>query len=136
MVRNTDKGTVLQFPWSIGRTYREFGTTEVRDHFLAAIQDLTGQQVFADLPEQVEMIVSRDEQGFVIHLINQSGARRKSFGPHIPITGGRIRIAGAGRAQPELLVSKDKGRTGQQSGDLTVDLPALELFEVVRVAAP
>jgi hypothetical protein len=128
----TGKGMVLQIPWSVGYTYREFGTTEVRDYLLRSIEGRTGHVVSADLPEQVEMIVGRDGNGLVVHLINQTGARRKSFGPHVPITGGKLKVRGAGKGV-EFLVSGDAATVGG-SGDVTViDLPTLELFEVVRI---
>jgi hypothetical protein len=127
-------GTVLQIPWSIGRTYREFGTTEVRDHLLEAISGLTGQVVFADLPEQVEVFLGRDGAGLVLHIVNQSGARRKSFGPHLRIEGGKVTIKGAaGAGRPDLLVSEKPAEVQSSGEDMVIALPDLELFEVVRI---
>ena len=131
-VRVTSGGTVIQFPWTIGRTYREFGTTEVRDFFLERIEGLAAVQVSAELPDQVEMIVSGDNEGLVIHLINQTGARRKSFGPHVPVTGGKLRVKGA-RGTARLLVSSESASLGREGDDLLIELPTLNLFEVVRV---
>lgn len=131
--RLSSKGTVLQLPWTVGRTYYEFGTTEIRDYFLSAISQLTEAPVSADLPEQVEMIVGRDDAGIVIHLINQTGARRKSFGPHVPVSGGSIRVS-KGIGQPQFLVSQAAPTTRREGADLVIDLPTLELFEVVRIA--
>jgi hypothetical protein len=130
---DTGKGRVVQIPWSVGYTYREFGTTEVRDFFLRAIDGLTGHVVSAEMPEQVEMIVGRDVAGLVVHLINQTGARRKSFGPHVPITGARLRVRGEVGAV-ELLVSDAAATVGRDGDEATIDLPPLELFEVVRIA--
>jgi hypothetical protein len=128
----TGEGLVIQLPWSIGYTYREFGTTEVRDYLLESLEGRTCEVVSAELPEQVELIVGRDGGGLVIHLINQTGARRKSFGPHVPIRGGRLRVRGAGKTA-ELLVADEAATLGRE-GDVTViDLPTLELFEVVRI---
>jgi hypothetical protein len=128
-------GTILQFPWSIGRTYREFGTTEVRDYFLNEIRNLAGGVISMELPEQVEAIIGRDAGGLVIHLLNQTGARRKSFGPHVPVEGGKLRIKGASAAV-ETLVSRSPVSTHLDGDVLTIELPRLELFEVVRVALP
>lgn len=125
-------GTVIQIPWSVGRTYREFGTTEIRDYFLATIAGVLEVAVQADLPEQVEMIVGRDDAGLVIHLLNQTGARRKSFSPHVPIEGGKLRIKGATGAA-ELLVSGGKPQTRETDAGLEISLPRLELYEVIRV---
>lgn len=135
-VRLAGRGTVVQIPWTIGRTYREFGTTQARDHFLDAVRPLAGQRLFAELPEQVELILSRDDGHFVVHLINQSGARRKSFGPHLTIAGGQLRLKGADTSrEPELLVSGETPAIRDANGDLLIDLPPLELFEVIRIKA-
>ena len=128
-------GTVMQMPWSVGHTYHEFGTTEVRDYFLNEIGGLIGDVVKIELPEQCEAIVSRDASGLVIHLINQTGYRRKSFGPHIPINGGRISVKGA-TGTAETLVSKTQPKADTQNGVLALELPVLELFEVVRIPMP
>ena len=128
----TRNGTVIQIPWSVGRTYREFGTTEVRDYFLTTVAGVLDAPVSADLPEQVEMIVGRDASGLVIHLINQTGARRKSFGPHVPVDGGKLRIKGAA-GSAELLVSGGAAKITQTDGGIEIALPRLELHEVIRV---
>ncbi|KPH04779.1 beta-galactosidase trimerization domain-containing protein [Rhizobium acidisoli] len=128
----TGGGTVLQIPWSVGRTYHEFGTTSVRDYFLRAISHLIRGPLSATLPEQVELIAGRVDDGMLIHLINQSGARRKSFGPHIPIAGGSIRVRG-GTGQPRLLVSAMSPPTRLEGDELIIELPSLDLFEVVHV---
>ena len=126
-------GTVLQMPWSVGHTYHEFGTTEVRDYFLNEIADLTGEMLKVELPEQCEVIVSRDNAGLVIHVINQTGYRRKSFGPHIPLQGGRISVKDAS-GTAEALVSNMQLKTSSKNGVLAIDLPAIDLFEVIRVS--
>jgi len=120
-------------PWSVGHTYHEFGTTEVRDYFLNEIADLTGEMLKVELPEQCEVIVSRDNAGLVIHVINQTGYRRKSFGPHIPLQGGRISVKDAS-GTAEALVSNMQLKTSSKNGVLAIDLPAIDLFEVIRVS--
>ncbi len=136
LVRLAGRGKVVQIPWTIGRTYREFGTTEVRDHVLDAVRPLSGQRLFAELPEQVELILGNDGEHLVVHLINQSGARRKSFGPHLTISGGRLRLTGlAPPPSRSLLVSGGTPTMLEANGDLLIELPPLELFEVIRIRA-
>lgn len=125
-------GSVLQFPWAVGRTYHEFGITTVRDYFLRAIDDLINTEVTADLPEQVEMIVGRIDKGVVIHLINQSGLRRKSFGPHVRVSGGMIRIRN-GAGTPEFLKSRSVPNTSLEGDYMQIELSDMELFEVIYV---
>jgi hypothetical protein len=128
------EGRVTVVPWTIGRTYREFGTTEVRDHLVAAVQPLARPTVSADLPPQVELIVGRAADGLVLHLINQSGATRRSFGPHLPVSGGEIRLHGLdGAWQASALVCGQDLDVKADGSDLVLDLPPLELFEVVRI---
>jgi len=132
VVRQVGEGQVVMFPWSVGRTYHEFGTTEVRDYFLREIDGMTGQVVSGELPEQVELIAGRDGEGLVLHLINQTGSRRKSFGPHVPISGATLRVRGAG-GSAQALVSGQQPAVRQDGDDLVIELPVLELFEVLRV---
>lgn len=130
--RSVGEGRVKLFPWSIGRTYHEFGTTEVRDYLLGEIEALAGATVSAALPEQVELIVGRDGNGLVLHVLNQTGSRRKSFGPHVPITGGVIRVRGAAGSASGM-VSGTQPTVRTDGDDLIIELPTLELFEVIRV---
>ncbi|WP_022731349.1 alpha-amylase family protein [Thalassospira lucentensis] len=129
-VRLINGGSVTQFPWTIGHTYREFGTTEIRDFFLDCVADLATPTVTAELPDQVEIVVGRSDAGLVIHLINQSGMRTRSVGPHLPISGGVLRIKdGVG---PARLLKSDKEIEGQtEDGALVLELPELGLYEVV-----
>lgn len=127
-------GRVRVVPWTIGRTYREFCTTEVRDQLLGAVESLAMPAVSASLPEQIELIVGRDDDGYVLHLINQSGARRRSFGPHLTVAGGKIRVSGLGDdVRAEALVSGQELHVLQEGCDAVVALPPVELFEVLRV---
>ncbi|MBV9812430.1 MAG: beta-galactosidase trimerization domain-containing protein [Acetobacteraceae bacterium] len=134
LVQHRAGGVVVHIPWTIGVTYREFGSTEIRDHFLAIARPLASEILVADLPEQVELILGRSGRDLVVHLINQSGARRRSFGPHLPIHGGRLKVKGAASpCRPELLASRSAASV--QSGEATavIELPPIELFEVVVI---
>ncbi|HSA49329.1 MAG TPA: hypothetical protein VLH10_04350 [Yinghuangia sp.] len=127
-------GTSSMITWTIGRTYHEFAKTEIRDHLLRVIEPLAGLRVTAELPEQVEMILGRDDEGHVVHLLNQTGARRRSFGPHLPITGGRLVVHDAtGDERATALVAGRELATRRDGDALVIDLPAVDLFEVVRI---
>lgn len=127
-------GTSSVITWTIGRTYREFAKTEVRDHLLRVLEPLAGVRVSAELPEQVELILGRDDDGYVVHLLNQTGARRRSFGRHVPITG-RLVIRGAAGPATALVAGRDLPAHSEE-GTLVIDLPTVDLFEVVRVRHP
>jgi hypothetical protein len=127
------RGSVLQIPWAIGQTYHEFGITSVRDCFLRMAGALLHAPIRGQLPEQVELIAARMPDGWAIHLLNQTGARRKSFGPHVPITGASIRVKGGAEARALVAgVAPDCLLDGE---DLVIQLPRLELFEVLLVSS-
>ncbi|MEQ0558232.1 alpha-amylase family protein [Amycolatopsis sp. NEAU-NG30] len=125
-------GTSTVFTWTVGRTYREFAKTEVRDHLLDVLEPLAGAPVRAELPEQVELILGRDDDGYVVHLLNQTGARRRSFGPHIPVRDGRLVVHGA-TGPATASVARHELPARPEGDVLTVDLPVIDLFEVVRI---
>jgi hypothetical protein len=130
-------GQTTAVPWTIGRTYSEFGTTEVRGLLMAIIQPLASPTVHAALPEQVELIVGRDDEGYVLHLLNLSGARGRSFGPPVPVHGGRIafRDVNDDASAEALVAGQPLELESGADGTVFIDLPALERFEVVRVRA-
>ncbi|HET6709691.1 hypothetical protein [Amycolatopsis sp.] len=127
-------GTSSVLTWTVGRTYREFAKTEVRDHLLGIVEPLAGAEVRAELPEQVELILGRDDDGFVVHLLNQTGAHRRSFGPHLPVSGGRLVIHGTnGHEKATALVAGHDLPSRREEDTVVIDLPVINLFEVVRV---
>lgn len=134
---DTSGGRVRMVPWSIGRTYRELGTAEVRDHLMQMVEPLARVTISAELPEHVELIAGRNDDGYVLHLINQSGARRRSFGPHLPISGGRLRLHNLVSVdRVDALVSGRQLKPRPDGDDLVIDLPTLELFEVLKLESP
>jgi hypothetical protein len=129
-VRLENGGSVTQLPWTIGHTYRELGTTEIRDFFLDRVAGLATPMVTAELPDQVEIVLGRSDAGLVIHLINQSGMRTRSVGPHLPISGGVLRIEG-GKGPARLLKADTEMQGRTDDGALVLELPELGLYEVV-----
>ncbi|GAA3392793.1 alpha-amylase family protein [Cryptosporangium minutisporangium] len=128
------KGTTATIPWTVGRTYREFGKTDVRDHLLRVAEPMADAQLTADLPEQVELILGRDDEGYVVHLLNLTGAGRRSFGPHVPIDGGHLVLRrAAGNERATALVAGRELTVRRNEDALVVELPTIDLFEVVRI---
>lgn len=131
------RGRAALVPWSIGRTYHELGLSAVRDVLADLVADLLGddEPVRADLPEQVEITVHRNADNLIVHLVNLSGARRTNFGKPLPITNGRLRIAGAGREVPVHALVADRHCDVHLDGnDLVVELPEIDRFEVLRAS--
>lgn len=130
-------GSVTLIPWSIGTTYREFGTDEVRLLFMRIIEDLLPHPLSVVLPEQVEVILGRAGHSWVIHLINMSGARPKSFGPPLTIPDGRIRWRAAdGVPSVSALVAGRTLEPHRDGTDWMIELPPLRLFEVIEIRDP
>jgi len=127
-------GTVVHVPWSVGATYHEFGTTEVRDHLLAAIEPLANPVVRVDLPGKAEVILGRSGSQLVVHIINQSGERRRSFGPHLPLRGGRLIVSGREAEANALVAGLSLPGVQDGAGTLHIQLPEVGLFEVVTIA--
>lgn len=125
-------GKVVHVPWTAGHTYREFGTTQIRDFITAQVEALAEVEVRGEMPEQVEMIVGRMPGAIVVHLINQTGARRKSFGPHVPVRGARLVVNGQG-GTARALVSSTEFAGSPEAGSTVYDLPELGLYEVVVI---
>jgi hypothetical protein len=128
-------GHVVQLPWTIGLTYREYAKRDVRNHFMGVVRSIYSPRISGDLHEAVEVIVGKNGDTDVVHIINHSGAGRRSYGPHLPIAGGVLRIAGHAGESPTLraLVATVPLATRSQGADLLVDLPPLDLFEVVTL---
>ncbi|MDQ0733373.1 alpha-amylase family protein [Arthrobacter sp. B1I2] len=128
------KGEVLHVPWTIGRTYREFGKTDVRDHFITLVKTLVKPELTAELHDSIEMITGTNDHGRVVHLINHSGIRRRVYGPHLPYSGGLLRLHGAAAAKPTVtaLVAGTPLRNRVDGEDVLIELPTVELFEVLQ----
>lgn len=127
-------GSVTVVPWSIGTTYREFGTSEVRDFLLRVIADLLPRSLSVDLPEQVEVLLGRSGDACIVHCLNMSGARPRSFGPPLTVSGGRLRWPASGVVPRVTTLVTERTLDPYRHGtDWIVDLPPLELFEVVQV---
>jgi hypothetical protein len=128
-------GVSTMITWTIGRTYREFGKTEVRDHLLRVLEPLAEVTLSAEITDRVELILGRDEQGYVIHLVNQTGAQRRSFGPHVLVAGGRLVLHGIdeSRRATALVAGHDLDIRNEGTTQI-IELPVLGMFEVVRIS--
>ncbi len=129
-------GEVVLVPWTVGRSYREYGKTDARDHLGGVVRSLVDPAVTADLHDRVEIIAGESGAGTVVHLLNHSGVRRRSYGAHVPVGGGSLRLRGRGAddVRAEALVAAVPLATRVDGDDLVVELPVLGLFEVVVVA--
>jgi len=131
-------GRVGVVPWTIGRSFHELGLTSIRDTFLELVHELTGDDlgVTAELPEQAEITVQQRPGLMVVHVLNLSGARRKSFGPEIDISGGRLSIPmRPGAVTVRSLVAGSDLPSEWDGGRVVVRLPKIGLYDVITIAA-
>ncbi|GGV29383.1 hypothetical protein GCM10010182_60610 [Actinomadura cremea] len=127
-------GVSSMITWTVGRTYREFAKTEIREHLLSVVEPLADVRVEASLPEQVELVLGRDDEGHVVHLLNQTGVRRRSFGPHVPVGNGHLVLHHAtGDESATSLVTRRKLSTRVEGRALVIDLPVIDLFDVISI---
>ncbi|WP_205857417.1 alpha-amylase family protein [Phytoactinopolyspora endophytica] len=127
-------GEVVHIPWTIGRTYREFGKSDVRDHFSGILQSLVSPRITADMHDAVEVIAGAAGEKAVVHLINHTGARRRSYGPHVPISGGHLRLIGlAADARVDAMVAGIQLEARSEGAEFVVELPTIQLFEVIVI---
>jgi hypothetical protein len=130
------RGRSATIPWTIGRAFHDLGLTVERELVISLVHDLLdgAEPVSVDVPEQVEVTVHTTGERTVVHLVNLSGARRKSFGPPVPIRGGTLRIAGAGTGASAHALFSDSPCTVKADADgISVVLPEIGLFEVIVV---
>ncbi|STZ58237.1 family 10 glycosylhydrolase [Mycolicibacterium tokaiense] len=131
-------GRVGLVPWTIGRSFHELGLTSIRDTFLELVHELAGDDlgVTAQLPEQAEITVQQRPDLMVVHVLNLSGARRKSFGPEIDISDGRLIIPmQPGAVTVRSLVTESDLATEWDGGRVVVRLPKIGLYDVITIAA-
>lgn len=137
VTRVTGAGTVAVVPWTIGASYRDYGKSTTRDHLIAIIDALIDRPLRTDLPDRVEVVVADSGDDTIIHLINHTGVGRRTYRQTIPVTGATLRLAGRGAeaAAAVSLRSGDEVRLSADGDDLVIALPALDLFDVIRLTS-
>ncbi|GAA1995103.1 family 10 glycosylhydrolase [Nakamurella flavida] len=132
-------GRVVLVPWTVGRSYHEVGLTSLRDFVVRLVRDLLGdaESVSAHLPEHIEITLQQRPGATLVHLINLSGARRKSFGPPVVTRGGILRLRGAADSETPVsataLVAGEPCTTTVDGADVLVHLPDIHRFEAVEI---
>lgn len=133
MVQLETRGSVIHIPWSVGQTYYEFGTSEVRDYLVAAIEPLAEPIIKASIPGSSEFILGESGGALVAHIVNQTGERRRSFGSHVPLQGGQMFVSKRVASAEALVAGVPLDIHPDASGTDRISLPDIGLFEVVVV---
>lgn len=126
-------GSVVHVPWSVGATYREFGTSELSQYLIECIVPLDDPILRAKLPGSAEVIIGRAGRQLIVHIINQTGERRRSFGPHMTLSGGELIVSTSAVNAQALVSGHPLELTQVESGDVCIKLPDVGLFEVVAI---
>jgi hypothetical protein len=135
MITRTNGRPTVRIAWTIGRSLREFGTADIRRVMLDAVHDAVGPAITegSELPEQLELIMARNDTGLVVHLINVGSARRRGFGPPVPIDGARLHLPADVGSRVRCLVTEGGCRTTVEGAGLVIELPRIDLFEVLTI---
>ena len=131
------EGTAITVPWTIGTAYRELQLTAVRDMAEELLDELLGsrgRQLTTTLPPAVEVVAGRNGRQDVLHLLNLSGARRRSFAVPMLVHGATLTLPG--RTGPWRVRALRAGRdcvTRRVEGGLEIDVPPFGRFEVLTL---
>lgn len=128
-----NQGVVVQIPWSVGKTFWEFGTSELHDHMMETILPLAQPLVTANIPGATEHILGQVGNSLVVHIINQTGEKRRTFGPHVALGGGSLKVSKRVASAKALVTGKTLEFIRNGDGTDCVLLPELGLFEVVLI---
>lgn len=128
-------GTTALVPWTPGRTYHQLGLSAVRDVLVDLVLEILdgADPVRVQAPEQVEVTVHRSGDDLVVHLLNHSGARRRSFGPPLPVRGVTVGVSADGGLPTARALVADVlcEVTDGGDGSAVVHVPQVDLFEVL-----
>lgn len=126
--------SVAVIPWTVGRAFREVGLSAHRDLLVDVAMEVAREPIAArtDLPDQIEVIAGRSDQGDVVHLLNMSGVAPQRFGAPVPVSGSRFWLPwlSDGLRVHALVAGIDLPVCRSAHGPF-VDLPTIGVFEVL-----
>lgn len=128
--------SVAIVPWTIGRSYHELGLATSRDLIVELVGRMLrdDETLSANLPEQVELTVHKRGDDLVVHLVNLSGAGRKNYRRHLPVSGGSLQLRRVTTSlHAKALVAGTECPISQHGDTATIDLPRIEQFEVIVI---
>jgi hypothetical protein len=133
----TGAGLHTVIPWLVGSTARDLGTPGTPALITGVVERGGGRAGWRSngLPASVEIVVGRNANDSVVHLLNFSGLQRNTVGAPITIAEAELIIAGpVGRA---VSLTTGVALTVVFDGtDSTVQLEPLRLYEVIALSRP
>jgi hypothetical protein len=128
-------GRTAYFPWPVDALFFDHSLPEHRALLVQAVATVARErrQVVAEAPPQVEVVLGeRPDGSHLLHLINHSGHQDRSYHEPLPIHDVRLSLElGATRARA--LVGGQELPIQASDGRVTVQVPRLDLFEVVHL---
>jgi hypothetical protein len=129
-------GAQTVIPWLLGTTSRHLGVSGAAPLLVKIVEEGGGRGGWnvRGIPAAVELVIGRNDEETVVHLLNFSGLRRNTIGVPIVINGGALEIeckatcARSLRTGNSLQITQEEDRT-------IVELPPLGLFDVVVLSA-
>ncbi|MBI4877336.1 MAG: hypothetical protein HY822_22140 [Acidobacteria bacterium] len=134
ILRDHGLGKIAWLPWDIGALYYQHSSQahagllrDLADHLLAG-----GRQLKTNAHPLVEMVLMRQKDRHLLHLINLSGHSQTAYFDAIPMQGIRVQVAGTFRSARLVATGRELAlsRAGAYA-EFTV--PALAQYELVEL---
>jgi len=129
------KGRCVYMAGTFGEMMHAYAPPEYRRMLLNAVLALSRPVVTLEGGlGNVEVTVRTQGDRLIVHLVNYAAVPPRPFERVAPQTGLRLRLPGYGQARAaRALVRAERCRLGRDGADLVIDLPTLEVYEVVVV---
>ncbi len=130
-------GKAIYIPWSPGELFYRHGHTNTANFLAGVMQGCAGlNPLGGNLPPAVETtLFARQEDGqALLHLVNGSGHFGNTF--YAPLSLHNLQLSFDWPNRPSAVEALRSGQVCQrhwQDGLLTIDLPRLDLLEVIRI---
>ncbi|HZQ99339.1 MAG TPA: alpha-amylase family protein [Chloroflexota bacterium] len=127
-------GRTAYFTWPVDALFYDHSLPEHRALLVQAVATVAGgQQVVAEAPPQVEVVVGQRPDGsHLVHLINHSGHQDRSYHDPLPIYDVGLGL-GIEASQARALVAGQALPVERADGRTRVRLPRLDVFEAIHL---
>ncbi len=136
-VRKVGRGQAIHVPWLPGTLFHRQGHTNTMDFAADLLEGFAGAMpVQSNAPPMVEitLFAQQNSGNLLLHLVNGSGHFGNSFYAPVTIAGLEVTLPGA--PEPLAVTSLVSGVDcpfHYEHGDLTVQVPSLELLQALRI---
>ena len=134
ILRDYGKGKVAWLPWDIGTLYYSHSSQAHAGLLRDLIDQLLprGRQLKTNAHPLVEIVLMRQKDRHLVHLINVSGHSQTAYFDAVPMSAIRIQVAGAFRSARVVTTGKDLPLS-RSGGYSAFTLPALGQYELIEL---